>query len=644
MTDLVYQTTLGGNLTLRATNTSSNPIITIPAVTANLVTTGDTATVTANMIVPGALSQTATYTQGGTGSVSRTIQNRLQDAVSVKDFGATGDGTTDDTTAIQNAINAAGATKTLFFPSGTYICSDLTFATNISWLSNNALLKYKTGFVSTNNWISAITDNQSTNIDGLSFDYQYNTNKKGILNIGGNPNNCSILNCNFFNMNTYNAIVGFFTSTNSTNGNILFQDSNFTNSINGGGAISLSAYDGVTGINNISLINCNANNVGGTVFGITRYTTRDVNTFKNVNVIGCTVNVNGQGLYGSLSIEMTSITNFIISNCNLNNSGTNSPNGSTGISIGTVKGVSITGNTISNQGGTSAEIGESSQLVFSNNTVINSPNMFAGNGVNYSDIVISNNTYTNSGFTSAPSSSYYAIYLIGISGTYTRNNFVVSNNIFTNPTYLKNLIQLNYATNVLIDNNIYYASTDTCPATFSATGTSNSVKYYNNIIEYNANFTSNNPSLTGVFLIDNISTNVEVKNNSIISKATSSSDATFPFVFGQYSGALAFNAINIENNIIVGFFQTLGYFNDTANNISFINNNVSNATFGATSNPFTITYGKFNKSLDGNAIPTVGTFSRGDFICNRSPSVGQPKGWLCTVSGTPGTWVSTGNL
>jgi colanic acid biosynthesis protein WcaM len=118
MTDLVYQTTLGGNLTLRATNTASNPIITIPAVTANMVTTGDTATVTANMIVPGALSQTATYTQGGTGSVPRTIQNKLQESVSVKDFGAVGDGTTDDTTAINNAYAAVSTNGTVIFPQG----------------------------------------------------------------------------------------------------------------------------------------------------------------------------------------------------------------------------------------------------------------------------------------------------------------------------------------------------------------------------------------------------------------------------------------------------------------------------------------------------------------------------------------------
>lgn len=61
------------------------------------------------------------FTQSGTGAVARTVQDKARESVSVKDFGAVGDGTTDDTVAIQTAINyCRDNAKTLVFPNGSY--------------------------------------------------------------------------------------------------------------------------------------------------------------------------------------------------------------------------------------------------------------------------------------------------------------------------------------------------------------------------------------------------------------------------------------------------------------------------------------------------------------------------------------------
>jgi len=68
-------------------------------------------------------SATTTYLPAGTGAVATDVQGKLRESVSVKDFGAIGDGVTDDTAAIQAAFNSA-ATEILF-PTGTYIISNL---------------------------------------------------------------------------------------------------------------------------------------------------------------------------------------------------------------------------------------------------------------------------------------------------------------------------------------------------------------------------------------------------------------------------------------------------------------------------------------------------------------------------------------
>lgn len=87
------------------------------------------------------------FIASGTGATTLTLQNKLRDVLSVKDFGAVGDGSTDDTTAISNAITAAMG-KTLFFPAGTYVLTQTgtnqiskTLSGNLTLNGDNATIK-----------------------------------------------------------------------------------------------------------------------------------------------------------------------------------------------------------------------------------------------------------------------------------------------------------------------------------------------------------------------------------------------------------------------------------------------------------------------------------------------------------------------
>jgi hypothetical protein len=72
-------------------------------------------------------------TTGGTGSVTRTTAAKLNDIVSVKDFGAVGNGVADDAISFQNALNYASTNnKTLFIPAGEYKCAAAITQTDLS--------------------------------------------------------------------------------------------------------------------------------------------------------------------------------------------------------------------------------------------------------------------------------------------------------------------------------------------------------------------------------------------------------------------------------------------------------------------------------------------------------------------------------
>jgi len=49
---------------------------------------------------------------------------------------------------------------------------------------------------------------------------------------------------------------------------------------------------------------------------------------------------------------------------------------------------------------------------------------------------------------------------------------------------------------------------------------------------------------------------------------------------------------------------------------------------------------RFNNKLQthGTSIPSSGSYNKGDIVWNTEPRTGQPIGWVCIVTGTPGEW------
>ena len=83
-------------------------------------------------------SEQVTFLAAGSGASQRTVLDKLRDVVSVKDFGAVGDGVADDTAAINAAL---AASNNVSFPFGTYrITNTISITGNKYVEASNAVL------------------------------------------------------------------------------------------------------------------------------------------------------------------------------------------------------------------------------------------------------------------------------------------------------------------------------------------------------------------------------------------------------------------------------------------------------------------------------------------------------------------------
>jgi hypothetical protein len=180
------------------------------------------------------IGKTYLYTQTGNlhqwdGTIWRILN---QSEINVKDYGAIGDATADDTAAIQNAINIANTVgQTVEFGTGSYkITATLTLplagANEIS-LHGGTLIMSGTTYTSSNDQgiiastlinSSGGTNQKSILIDGVNFVNQFVGNTRTFEFIANEYNTISITNCNFTGF-TVGGRLGLFTATTGVNPN-----------------------------------------------------------------------------------------------------------------------------------------------------------------------------------------------------------------------------------------------------------------------------------------------------------------------------------------------------------------------------------------------------------------------------------------
>jgi hypothetical protein len=168
---------------------------------AGSASTASSAASTASAISAGLADPTGSslvgFKQAGTGAVNRTVQDRLREMSSVKDFGAVGNGTTDDATAVGNAMTSSPRFIRLPYASGGYRISSLTVG-GYDGLGGDKMLE---SYVSTDGITvnGAFTEIKNVRLDtGASANYAvtYVTDTNIYANFANHINNVRLFGLN----------------------------------------------------------------------------------------------------------------------------------------------------------------------------------------------------------------------------------------------------------------------------------------------------------------------------------------------------------------------------------------------------------------------------------------------------------------
>lgn len=462
--------------------------------------------------------------------------------INVKDYGAVGNGTTNDTAAVLLAV-ADSAGKVLVWPAGTYIINNNTVepASNSAWfVTPSATIRNVSTSVQYNMFPCIGVTNWSLYGGGTLRGHVANdaTENGYILSISEDCDNIKIDNINFVNAMADCIYIGTAATAPT---NIWISNITVTGARRNG--LSITAGDNIRIINSVFQDTYNPDHV--TISSGLDIEPDGVQVVSNVGISGCSfLNNYGGGItvYGAGGLGAEQVRNILIDNNTFNN------NCIYGLSVSsTLKAsfelsetfnASVTNNSISglnNRGGIYSDINR--ETVIQNNDITGEAStattpqdiaFLSGLVVNSCvSMVISNN--------SVKTANYHGLYL------YQSINCILSTNVVDNSLINGLVSQSN--TNCTISTNIISETQQVGMLSFN----DNYTQFLNNTIINNnlAGYVTTNLSGASIrvsYSLANTPTNIKVMGNTV---RTSTTTPTYPLIIG---GANVTNCVACPND------------------------------------------------------------------------------------------------
>lgn len=583
-------------------------------------------------VISGINAEDVLYDPPFLGGVQTNVEAKLAQTVNVKDFGAVGDGSADDTAAIHAAIDAL-ASGTVEFGSGTFVISaNIALKSNVSLRGLGATLTFLTPYADDTGMLDdsggAI---ENVTIDGIVFDGGGTWTNVQFANPYGGGNSVGFTNGQrgiaLFNSSSKKVTIKNNTFTGLEQGvytgvcqDILIEGNIFDTI--GKAAIGASCVHSTISNNVIRRVLGNLTNAGVVSVaeskfadGIYFYGAQNVSVVGNVIEdcirIGVVLEGDGVTLCSNVSISGNSLKNFNSCRGTEFNAAIWSEGGKIDYTC------SATGNVCDNTGavaGTNSSYGIlGTRLTMTGNTIT-----AFDLGITSVELKAFNNTIQNCGQSGIQLGGQLAGRTSALIGNHISNNGACGILI----PQSRGTIYING--NTIVDN----GQTTANPQNYSGIAIE---RYYNNqkvIIAGNTFISSADEgdttgqlrAITGVAGGDFTRTTDWITNNQFIYTGT----FTTPYPDNLKVEPCSFGYDNTSGTI---FKYTLMPVN--GNNLDGKMRQPS-GDGDSDGYPYLVGY--------ATAIPVSGTYRQGDYLLNQFQTSGQPFGWVCTTEGTPGTW------
>jgi hypothetical protein len=609
------------------------------------------------------------YDPAGLGAVPTNVQDKLRESVSVKDFGAVGDGVTDDTAAIQSALTASATSGgELLLNNGTYAVTALSVPSNVSFKgeSLNAVLKnISTGVT---NFV-VIDGAENVTIKNITFD----TNSRlgidtsgavaiALTSTSSAVNNTTITGCKFINgvirpfIDVRNSIAstGLYITNNQFYGQTSLIPQVAPSPQNTGGVRMLSTAS----VSDIKIDNNYFSYIEIATQVRPSPTAKTYDFYTNFSWSGNVVtNVLDDPNVGATPLELFGATNVTVNNNMLDSGGR-------GLSAAWVKNGVYNNNTVKNQTIYFIEVQSSDGITVSNNTALNCKRFFAVTGistdpgtsnVNIIGNVIKGGNLGIAGYNDTQNG--FMIIMVPVAST-GNTKWNIANNLFVDNTYTGqvagsigagSIIRVDnpLSSDFIIANNQFIANDEKMALTIVSVVDGKNILIRGNNITRTADITTDTYAVsTSTFTAIDI-TNGATSPNIICEQNTIEFTGADLRVggngyngIGAVAGAGVLPGCIIRNNRLIGIFTNPLFLNYTSTDTIVFDNNLDQAV-GTNVINAAIVYRRVKKTVESTIEPAGGTWNIGDRSFNSVPVIGQPKSWACTVAGTAGTLTGT---